>query len=126
MTKVIRWTARIISLLIVSLILLFFFAHLIGGLINPEEGFKFKSMSTRSIASFVSVGIMTLGLLIAWKHELGGGVIVMASYLSFIALVLRALDTWVFLICFLCGILFIVCWYSDRKKSHGQLEGEHT
>jgi hypothetical protein len=124
MIKTARWTARIISALMVALILLFFLSHLIGGLENPEDGFDFASMSTGTVISLVFILIMTLGLLVSWKYELEGGITAMIGYLAFVFLALLDrnawtlfVSTWPLLVCFLCGFMFVGCWYADRQRS---------
>jgi hypothetical protein len=108
-------------------------AHLIGGLIYPDEGFKFKTLSTSTIFAFVFIGIITIGLLASWKYELQGGVVAMAGYLSFVFIALlnrgggpNLIRNWPLFVCFLCGALFVGCWYSDRRKLNSRLNGEHN
>jgi hypothetical protein len=67
-----RWTARIIS----ALIMLLFLVFLIG------EGAP-KHLTTREMEMFGALGIMILGLILAFKWELPGCGITIIGYAAF-------------------------------------------
>ncbi len=81
--KIIRWTARIWSILIILLHLVIFF----GYIFYPEtDGETWRTIEIIA-AIFYPVGVL-IGMIIAWKKELLGGIISLVGYLIFTILIL--------------------------------------
>ena len=112
---VLRWFARVWSLLAVGVILLF----AIG------EGLNFSKFSARDLTmfAFFPVGIV-MGMVLAWRWESIGGGITIASLAVFYA-VDRVLSSrypggFSFLVLAAPGFLFLVCrlWTLSNLKRH--------
>ena len=112
--SVLRWTARILSILSISIVLLF----MIG------EGIHLSSFNLQSLLMFLFFPIgLYLGMLVAWKREGLGGIITIASLAGFY-LVHRLTSPYfpkgpAYLILALPGFLFLLCgvWMRSRTKS---------
>ncbi len=105
MITVIRWFARVISVLVVIFHLLSFFGD--------------RSMTNLTTQDYINLslwGAIMLGMVLAWKWEgAGGGLIVVAAIIQFI-LNPRALSMWPFWVAPGIGVLFIICWIESRAK----------
>jgi hypothetical protein len=71
---VIRWAARITGGLVLGFLLFFVFGHLFGN--EPSNGFQ----SNKEILAFACFPVTTiLGLLLAFRYELPGGLLTLAA-----------------------------------------------
>lgn len=73
--KVIWWSARILSLLVIGFSLFMF----VGYRFFHDSG-EPNPLSTQAIVEFVFVGIGFIGLLLAWKWEILGAVISLLGF----------------------------------------------
>ena len=111
---IIRWIARIWSILSLAFLLLFFGASIIGSI--GTDTFVFKD-----VLQFVFFPIgLAIGLIIAWKWEGLGGIIAIASIIAFhLQMLIKLGDLDFTLIIELLaapGILFILYWILSRKR----------
>ena len=106
--KVLRWTARIFSIIIVSFLWFMLSAHYFGSAEDPPEFF----MTTFLL-------ILPIGLIIAWKWELYGSIIVFISLIIFhMSMFVKGNFSFIpFIdIAVIPGILFFISWYMRRCK----------
>ncbi len=111
---IIRWIARIWSILSLTFLLLFFGAHIFSS--GGEETFAFKD-----VFQFVFFPIgLAIGLILAWKWEGLGGIIAIASIIGFhlqMLVVHGKADFGLFFELLAApGILFILYWILSRKR----------
>ena len=111
---IIRWIARIWSILSLAFLLLFFGASIFSS--SGTDTFTFKD-----VFQFVFFPIgLTIGLIIAWKWEGLGGIIAIGSIIAFHLqmLITHGKPDFVLLIELLVapGILFILYWILSRKR----------
>ncbi|NNE26252.1 MAG: hypothetical protein HKN09_05375, partial [Saprospiraceae bacterium] len=79
---VLYWSARITGSVILGFLLFMLFGHLFS---EGQDGFKFDNYF--EIALFICFPILTLlGLLIAYKKPLAGGIICLLSMIAFFSL----------------------------------------
>jgi len=106
--KVIRWIARVISILMILLTLFFFTA---------EEIFRdHPRTEPLPIVSLVLGALLLIGLGLAWKWEFLGALI---SLVGFIGVMIVNPDTWTKPAMYLfpvLAVLFLLCWW--QSKSH--------
>jgi hypothetical protein len=115
--KILRWIARIWSILVTAFLLLIFF--------EPDSGGP-GPIATVDVFLLSLTGLALLGLFVAWRWELVGGIFTLAM------LLIREL-TWVilkgnwlvgFLILWLLiappAILFLVAWRLEKKAKQAQ------
>jgi len=109
--SVIRWITRIIGILIVLLFLVFF--------IGETDFSKPFSLPVNEIILilFIPVGLIA-GIIIAWKREIMGGIIIAASVLLFniTAYISEGfsfeMDFGIFAF---VGLMYIICGVADRR-----------
>lgn len=98
----VRWTARVLGLLLVALVL----AIIIGEGFDPT---KLQGVRLFTSAAFLSA---LIGMVLLWRWETIGGAIVIAGMLAFYAIHFAASGRlpggWVFPLCFLPGILALL------------------
>lgn len=101
---VFRWLARITGLLIVGFISMF----LIG------EGFNPRDLLPIELAIAGSLFAAMLGMLLLWKWEAWGGLMVVFGMTAFYLLNFLAMASfpsgWVLPVCFAPGVLSILSW----------------
>lgn len=112
MASFIRWLARILSSLIVLMFLLFIVAHLFV----DEKNSSSSGLTTTEAYMFVAVGIMLLGLILAWKWEAAGGLLAIVGYTSFAILEGDFFIAWPFTICLISAVLFLISWFLNLGK----------
>ncbi len=114
LTPIVRWTARIMSIVSIGLVLLF----IIGEGFNPAQ---IKPTEWLGIL-FFPVGI-SIGMILAWWKEGIGGVITVICLLMFyivdFAITNRFPNGWAWIAFASPGFLFILYWYLKQiaKKS---------
>ena len=111
-----RWSARVLSILAVGVVLLFAFG----------EGLNLSHFSARELVLFLFFPIgVCLGMALAWRWEgLGGGVAVasLAAFYLVERLTSSSFPRGFALVALAApGFLFLVCWLWTRSttKSHG-------
>ena len=107
-TQVIRWTARIWSIVVFGILLLL----IIGEWINPSFTYEWFGLL------FIPLGI-SIGMILAWWWEGLGGGIILGSLLGFYIVHFASTNTFpdgfVWLLFSVPGLLFLLCWYKSRK-----------
>ncbi len=118
--KVIRWVARLMGIGIVALLAFFLIAESITDIIDGSFG-EIKLPMRDVIALICIPGVLFAGILISWKKEIIGGLIILGSFVFFNvnSLIFESLrsfnfDFW---FVFLLGILTIVSGILHRPKS---------
>lgn len=110
--KVVRWIARIISLLFILITLFFFMA---------EEVFRDQPRTTSlPIVSLVLGALLLVGLGLAWKWELVGALIALVGFIGVSIVNPDALTKPLWYIIPATAILFLLCWW--WTKSPRQVE----
>ena len=102
-----RIIARVLSAIIVSAFLLMF----IGSSIQSAQRINPVPLTLYTIIQLTLFGIGILGLAIAWKWEMAGGVI---SFLAFITVFFVNPEAWVIFIFPANAILFFVVGYRSK------------
>jgi len=108
--RALRWCTRILGVLVVGLFLLF-----IAG-----DGFDPLKLTSFEIPLVLALFIALTGMLLLWRRELLGGVMVIGGMISFYSINFvasgRLPSGFVFPVCFVPGILAVVCWWTARKS----------
>ena len=110
--SVIRWTARVIAALMFLLIGFIVATHIFG---DQEE-------ALRSLNTIIPMAMILVGLIIAWKWELIGGLLILCGCLIF------GINKWLILlispygVCAIAAILFIISWLMHRKPKQPVVE----
>ncbi len=106
--KILRWILRVLS----GLIIVFFLFMFIGEtLFNPKPG---KPMSINEIIQLSVNGIGLIGLGLAWKWELMGGIIALVAFIVLAIINPIILKGPLLFIWPIIAILFIVLWALSR------------
>ena len=108
---ILRWTTRILGILIALLFIVFF--------LGETDFSQPPRVTTAETFMILCIPIMLLiGILVAWKREVMGGMIIVMSILLFniVAMISEGfsfeLEFGVFLS---VGLLFIICGVADRR-----------
>lgn len=109
--SVLRWITRVIGILIVLLFLVFF--------IGEADFSQPVSLTLPEMLSILCIPVLLIiGIVIAWKKEVLGGIIILASVLIFNLIWYIAegfsfeLEFGIFM---LLGLLYIICGVADRR-----------
>ncbi len=110
LTSMIRWTARILSMVTIGVVLLF----MVG------EGFDYTRIKPDEWALFLFFPIgISVGMILAWWQEGIGGIISVGSLVMFYGVHFanagKFPSGWAWLIFTIPGFLFLLCWYLGRK-----------
>ncbi len=113
LTHIIRWTARMLSIVSIGFILLFIVGEGFSPtLIRPTEWIGLL---------FFPVGI-SIGMILAWWQEGIGGSITVGSlvmfYIFHFATASKFPNGWAWLVFTTPGFLFLLCWYRTRNVSN--------
>jgi len=104
--SIIRWIARVTG----AALLLIIAAFAIGeGFPNPA------ALPLNEFLMFVVLTFMEIGVVIAFKWELPGGLMIITGYLVFAFIEKKLLAGPVFPVFFIVGILFLLCWWLEKK-----------
>ena len=109
--NLLRWLTRILGILLIFVIVLFAVGE---GFPNP------LALTVDEQLGFVALIIMLAGLILAWKFEGMGGLLVIIGYIFFVALNSRILGLGVFMIFPIVGLSFLFCWQRTRKAKTKQ------
>jgi len=104
----VRWTARIIGTLLLLLIAVFAIGE---GLPNP------LILSPREILLFAAIAMMLVGLIVAWKWEGIGGLLILGGYIFFAVVNHGAPFNIVFGPWLLTGLLYLACGLMKSKAA---------
>ena len=113
LTHIVRWTARILSIVSIGLVLLFIVGEGFNyKLITPTEGILFV---------FFPIGIC-IGMIVAWWQDGIGGSITVGSllmfYIAHFVIAGKFPHGWAFLVFTIPGFLFLLHWYRTRKVNN--------
>ncbi len=112
---IIKWTARVLNALTLSFILFFIFAHILG---DAEKGNGFTDHNEMVLFAFFPI-LTIVGLALAWKWEMIGGVISFTSMLIALSMLNPNLSEMLkepqFLLIALPGLLHICHAWIKRK-----------
>jgi hypothetical protein len=107
-SKILRWTARVLG----TLVLLLFLVFLIG-----EGAPKPSILTAHEKLMFAALGVMLLGLIVAWRWAGIGGLLALLGYLLFGLLAGPRVIISPFLAGGVAGCLHLLAWWSsDRSK----------
>ncbi len=110
--KILRWTLRILS----ATFIVFFLFMFIGETFFQDGSFNPKSLSADAILKVSLFGLSLIGLGLAWKWELMGGIIALAAYAGLVIVInTEPVDFYLLLIYPTVPILFIVLWAISRN-----------
>lgn len=109
--KIFRWTLRILSGIFVLFTLFMFLGETLfqNGSLNP------KPLSLHDVIQLSMMGIILVGLVLAWKWELWGGIFALAAYIVLAFINPRTLQPSLLLLYPVSAILFIVLWTVSRN-----------
>jgi hypothetical protein len=113
--KIIRWISRITG----GIILLFWGFIFLSDLFESSQNRSANPADFYDIAYLTLMVISIIGLAIAWKWELLGGIITLAAYTINVLINPRILVIYFHFILPLLGILFITVWNLSRKQNSG-------
>lgn len=105
---IIRWIARITGAFLIALVVFMFVAD--DGPPNPFE------LTDIELQLFASMTLMFVGLVIAYKNELIGGLIAMGGYIFFDIVEKSINNGPIFPLFFVVGALYLFCWWQDKKE----------
>ena len=104
--KILRWVLRVLSGLMIVFLLLMFIGETSG-----------EPSTTNSILQLSVTGLGLIGLGLAWKWELIGGIISMVAFILLAIINPIVLQSSLVLIWPLTAILFIVLWTISRNTT---------
>lgn len=104
--KIARWTARVLSALILIFWGIFIVAHLLG-----DEAGGARPLNARDYVGLITMGTWLVGLAVAWEWEFLGGLITLVAYGVAIAANPAVL---VFVFVPITAVLFLVSWWIRR------------
>lgn len=112
-----RWTARIVGLLVVGLLMLF----------AVGEGFNPAMFTGFELGMLAALLMALAGMVLLWWREGIGGALTLGGMIAFFGLNLAATGKFpggpVFPVCFLPGVLAVVCAFLG--ESHSASAGAH-
>ena len=109
--KIFRWTLRVFS----GILILFFLIMFIGETFFSPESLNSAPLSANAIIQLAIFGIIMLGLGLAWKWELTGGLIALVAYVAMAIISPRILEFPILFLYPATGILFIMLWVISRN-----------
>jgi len=109
--NLLRWLTRILGILLIFVIVLFAVGE---GLPNP------LALTANEQLGLVALIIMLAGLILAWKFEGMGGLLVIIGYIFFCIIERQILRQGVFFIFPVVGLSFLLCWRRTRKAKTKQ------
>jgi len=115
MISVLRWTTRILSMLIALLFLVFF--------IGEADFTEPISLSVGEVFMILSIPVLLIaGIIVAWKREVLGGIIIILSVLCFNMAAMISEKYFTFELEFglflILGLMFIICGVSKRRLNY--------
>lgn len=115
---IVRWTARILSILILLFWGYFIAAHLLGGASQPS-----RPLTTYDSIQLVMMALWLAGLAVAWRWELAGAVMALAG--SLVGGLINPQAMGLALVPAVPAVLFLCCgWMS--QSSHRESRSHET
>lgn len=115
LSKIARWAARGISLVVLAIWGFFIVAHLINGFTGegeePSQALRFDDY-----IGLAAMGGWLIGLMVGWRWESIGGAIVIVAFAVSAAINPNILS-FPFLLIPTAGLLFLVSWWIRRKTA---------
>ncbi len=112
-----RWTARILS----ALIILFWGFFITAGIAASIKGHPNGSLhSMHDRIGFTLMLAWLLGLALAWKWELPGATLTLAAILTQAFFINPRVVDSLGMLPPITALLFVFCWWLDRQSSHAQ------
>jgi hypothetical protein len=114
-----RWTARLLALIIGGLVLL----------LAVGEGFNPAKLTASELVLSVPFFVAWIGLWLGWRWEALGGMLVVAGVAGFYLIHFaqtgfgRFPRGWAFPLIAVPGVVFLVCWFLDKKVSTAPTSG---
>lgn len=108
--KLLSWVLRVLSGLIIVFFLFMFIGETFFGE-NPR-----KPLSTNDILQLSAMGLGLIGLGLAWKWELIGGIITLAAFVVLVFINPNVIHPSLLFVVPITAILFIVLWSIKRNK----------
>lgn len=100
-------------------ILLEYFLNIPGSIIAAfaiGEGFPNPAtLPLNEFIMFIVLTFMEIGVVIAFKWELPGSIMIIAGYLAFALIEKKLIAGPLFPVFFVVGILFLLCWWMEKK-----------
>ena len=110
--KILRWTLRILS----ATLTVFFLAMFIGETFFQDYSPNSEPMAADAILKVSLFGLSLIGLGLAWKWELIGGIIALTAYVGLLIVIdTEPVNFYYLLIYPTIPILFIVLWAISRN-----------
>ena len=109
--KIIRWSLRILSALFIAFLLIMF----IGETFFQDDDLDGVYENTDAILQLSVMGIGLIGLALAWKWELTGGIIALAAYIGLAIINPEVLQFSLLFLYPATAILFVVLWAVSRN-----------
>ena len=103
--KLLRWVARVLSGLVITFHVLSFLGD-----------HSFVALSEIDRLNLVVWGIILLGMVVAWKWEGWGGIIILGAFVVQVILHPDVLFMWAMWAAPFIGMLFLICWIVSRNK----------
>ena len=113
--KILKWSTKIASILILALIFFIIGAHVVEGI---EANFSNlpESLTNTEIIASICLGSLILGTLIGLKWELIGGVLILLGYIGFMLGEGGLVPGMVFIVFLILGISNVILFWLNRKS----------
>lgn len=98
----VHWAARVLAASLVLFFGLFLAVHIVDH-------------DAPDTPTFITICTILAGLLIGWKWEVMGGVLVIAGYLHMGYLSAPAAGSWPYVLCLITGVLLVISWFLRRR-----------
>jgi hypothetical protein len=108
MVAVIRWTARVLAVLLIMLFATMAFGEGVPSpwiLDRPEK------------LAFLALFVMLAGLVSALRYEAVGGILILAGYAFFALVNQELIISWAFSLFPIAGFLFLLSWALSRRHA---------
>ncbi len=119
-TATLRWTARLLGLTMLLLVLAFFIGEGLAAGIMPDP----RTMSLSEDALLLALGMTLVGIIVAWRWEAIGAILIIGSTLLFETVNALASGYWRFGLLepffYLVGLLFLWHWWRTSGSHFGE------
>lgn len=107
MVTIIRWIARVLSVLLIMLFVTMSFGERVPSpwILTPPEKY-----------AFLALFVMLAGLVSALRWELIGGILILVGYALFALVNQEIIISWAFTLFPVAGILFLLSWALSRRR----------
>ncbi len=115
--NLIKWILRVLAAIMFIFMCLFF----VGAF--EVEGWP-VGLTVSEIVMFVGMGMMIMGLVVFWFHELLAGIVVLSGYLIFVITNMissgKFFSGWIITIFLILGVLFLITWFMKKSLKKGE------